>query len=122
MVVDMELVQQDAAVFGELKELVSCKTPHRFICLFPQQPGALVQGEGLWPAVSLQKPLRRYQWQRALSQTDSPDPKTNEVSSGYRESGYLPEAFINMLAFLGWNPGTEQEFHRPLQPGSAVLE
>ena len=37
------------------------------------------------------------------------DPKTNEVSSGYRESGYLPEAFINMLAFLGWNPGTEQE-------------
>jgi len=37
------------------------------------------------------------------------DPKTGEVSSGYRESGYLPEAFINMLAFLGWNPGTEQE-------------
>jgi glutamyl-tRNA synthetase len=37
------------------------------------------------------------------------DPKTGDVSSGYRESGYLPEAFINMLAFLGWNPGTEQE-------------
>ena len=37
------------------------------------------------------------------------DPKTNEVSSGYREGGYFPEAFINMLAFLGWNPGTEQE-------------
>lgn len=37
------------------------------------------------------------------------DPKTGETSSGYRESGYLPEAFINMLAFLGWNPGTEQE-------------
>lgn len=37
------------------------------------------------------------------------DPKTSEVSSGYRESGYLPEAFINMLALLGWNPGTEQE-------------
>ena len=33
----------------------------------------------------------------------------NDVSSGYRESGYFPEAFINMLAFLGWNPGTEQE-------------
>ncbi|WP_400192727.1 glutamate--tRNA ligase [Hymenobacter sp. B81] len=31
------------------------------------------------------------------------------VSSGYRESGYLPEAFINFLAFLGWNPGTQQE-------------
>ena len=37
------------------------------------------------------------------------DPKTNEISSGYREDGYLPEAFINMLAFLGWNPGTDQE-------------
>jgi len=37
------------------------------------------------------------------------DPKSGEVSSGYRESGYLPEAFVNMLAFLGWNPGTEQE-------------
>ena len=37
------------------------------------------------------------------------DPKSGEVSSGYRESGYLPEAFINMLALLGWNPGTEQE-------------
>ncbi len=32
-----------------------------------------------------------------------------EVSRGYREDGYYPEAFINMLAFLGWNPGTEQE-------------
>jgi glutamyl-tRNA synthetase len=37
------------------------------------------------------------------------DPKTGEVSSGYREDGYFPEAFINMLALLGWNPGTEQE-------------
>lgn len=36
----------------------------------------------------------------------SPD---GEVSSGYREAGYLPEAVINMLALLGWNPGTEQE-------------
>lgn len=32
-----------------------------------------------------------------------------ELYSGYRENGYLPGAFINMLAFLGWNPGTEQE-------------
>jgi glutamyl-tRNA synthetase len=39
------------------------------------------------------------------------DPSTGEKSSGYRESGYLPEAFINMLAFLGWNPGTEQEIY-----------
>ncbi len=37
------------------------------------------------------------------------DPKSGEISSGYRESGYLPEAVINMLALLGWNPGTEQE-------------
>jgi len=37
------------------------------------------------------------------------DLKTGEISSGYRESGYLPAAFINMLALLGWNPGTEQE-------------
>jgi glutamyl-tRNA synthetase len=37
------------------------------------------------------------------------DPKSGEISSGYRESGYFPEAFINMLALLGWNPGTEQE-------------
>jgi glutamyl-tRNA synthetase len=32
-----------------------------------------------------------------------------EVSRGYREDGYIPEAFVNLLAFLGWNPGTEQE-------------
>lgn len=32
-----------------------------------------------------------------------------EISHGYREDGYFPEAFVNMLAFLGWNPGTEQE-------------
>ena len=37
------------------------------------------------------------------------DPKTGEMSSGYRESGYFPEAVINFLALLGWNPGTEQE-------------
>ena len=37
------------------------------------------------------------------------DPKTGEVSSGYRESGYFPEAVVNFRALLGWNPGTEQE-------------
>ena len=37
------------------------------------------------------------------------DPKTGAVSSGYRESGYLPEAVVNFLALLGWNPGTDQE-------------
>ncbi|MFZ4412106.1 MAG: glutamate--tRNA ligase [Bacteroidales bacterium] len=45
-------------------------------------------------------PVFPIQWQ---------DPKTTEISSGYRESGYIPEAVINMLAFLGWNPGTTQE-------------
>ena len=37
------------------------------------------------------------------------DPKSGEVSSGYRERGYFPEAVVNFLALLGWNPGTEQE-------------
>ena len=37
------------------------------------------------------------------------DPKSGELSSGYRESGYFSDAFINMMAMLGWNPGTEQE-------------
>lgn len=38
------------------------------------------------------------------------DPETGDISRGYREDGYFPEAFINLLALLGWNPGTEQEF------------
>ncbi len=37
------------------------------------------------------------------------DPDTGAISSGYREEGYLPQACINLLALLGWNPGTEQE-------------
>lgn len=37
------------------------------------------------------------------------DPKTNETAVGFREAGYLPEALINFLALLGWNPGTAQE-------------
>ena len=37
------------------------------------------------------------------------DPKSGEISSGYREQGYLPQAVVNMLALMGWNPGTEQE-------------
>ena len=35
--------------------------------------------------------------------------ETHEISRGYKQDGYFPEAFINMLALLGWNPGTEQE-------------
>ncbi len=37
------------------------------------------------------------------------DPKTGETTKGFREMGFLPEAFVNMLALLGWNDGTEQE-------------
>jgi glutamyl-tRNA synthetase len=37
------------------------------------------------------------------------DPKTGEQSSGYKQNGYFAESFVNMLAMLGWNPGTPQE-------------
>jgi len=40
---------------------------------------------------------------------DWKDEKTGTISSGYREAGYFPEALVNFLALLGWNPGTEQE-------------
>lgn len=40
---------------------------------------------------------------------DWTDPKTNEVAIGFRERGFLPEAFVNMLAALGWNDGSGQE-------------
>src|SRR5690554_3657719 len=40
---------------------------------------------------------------------DWTDPVTGEKAIGFREAGYLPEALVNFLAFLGWNPGTEQE-------------
>jgi glutamyl-tRNA synthetase len=40
---------------------------------------------------------------------DWKDPKTGEVTQGFKEKGFLPEAFVNMLAVLGWNDGTEQE-------------
>ncbi len=39
------------------------------------------------------------------------DPNSEEIASGYREEGYLPEAMINMLLMLGWNEGTEQELY-----------
>ncbi len=41
--------------------------------------------------------------------TNWTNPETGEESSGYRERGFFPEGFTNMLAFLGWNPGTDQE-------------
>ncbi len=42
------------------------------------------------------------------------DPKSGEISSGYRERGYLPEAVVNFLALLGWNPGDDTEI-MPMQ-------
>jgi glutamyl-tRNA synthetase len=39
------------------------------------------------------------------------DPKTNELTEGFKEKGFLPEAFVNLLALLGWNEGTEQELY-----------
>ena len=39
------------------------------------------------------------------------DPKTNELTEGFFEKGFLPEAFINLLAVLGWNDGTEKELY-----------
>ncbi len=45
-------------------------------------------------------PVFPLQWQ---------DPTTGKIARGFREDGYLPEALTNFLAFLGWNPGTEQE-------------
>jgi glutamyl-tRNA synthetase len=39
------------------------------------------------------------------------DPKTNDTITGFKEMGFLPEAFINFLAMLGWNDGTEQELY-----------
>jgi glutamyl-tRNA synthetase len=43
------------------------------------------------------------------------DPKTGELSAGFREAGYLPQALLNFLALLGWNPGNDQELMSPEQ-------
>ncbi|PCJ81992.1 MAG: glutamate--tRNA ligase [Bacteroidetes bacterium] len=41
--------------------------------------------------------------------TEWEDPETGKISIGYREAGYIPQAFLNMLLMLGWNPGDERE-------------
>ena len=51
-------------------------------------------------------PVFAMNWPQAPAETD---PKTNELTEGFKEKGFLPEAFINLLALLGWNAGTEQE-------------
>lgn len=72
------------------------KFAHLPLLLKPEGSGKLSKRDG----DRLGFPVFPLQWQ---------DPKTKEISSGYRESGYLPQAVVNMLALLGWNPGTEQE-------------
>jgi glutamyl-tRNA synthetase len=69
---------------------------HLPLILKPSGQGKLSKRDG----VKLGFPVIPLEWK---------DPETGEVSMGYRESGYFPEAVVNILAFLGWNPGTEQE-------------
>ncbi|MEQ1675946.1 MAG: glutamate--tRNA ligase [Chitinophagaceae bacterium] len=51
-------------------------------------------------------PVFAMNWPQAPAGTD---PKTNELTEGFKEKGFLPDAFLNLLALLGWNDGTEQE-------------
>ena len=64
----------------------------------------VIRGEEWLPSAPLHVMLYR-----AFGWEDTKDPKSGETSRGYREDGYFPEAVINFLALLGWNPGTEQE-------------
>lgn len=69
---------------------------HLPLLLRPDGNGKLSKRDG----DKLGFPVFPLQWQ---------DKESGEISSGYREKGYYPEAFINLLALLGWNPGTAQE-------------
>lgn len=73
---------------------------HLPLLLKPDGTGKLSKRDG----DKLGFPVFPLEWHGKDAETGEPT-----VSSGYRESGYLPEAFINFLAFLGWNPGTTQE-------------
>ena len=77
-------------------EDVMPKFAHLPLILKPEGNGKLSKRDG----DRLGFPVFPIQWQ---------NPENQEISSGYRESGYIPQAFINMLSFLGWNPGTSQE-------------
>lgn len=68
---------------------------HLSLLLKPDGKGKLSKRDG----DRLGFPVFPLQWKNELG----------EISRGYREDGYYPEAFVNLLAFLGWNPGTEQE-------------
>lgn len=69
---------------------------HLPLILKPTGKGKLSKRDG----DKLGFPVFPLQWQ---------DPNTKELSRGFKEDGYFPEAMVNFLAFLGWNPGTEQE-------------
>lgn len=73
------------------------KFAHLPLILKPQGKGKLSKRDG----DKMGFPVFPLEWK---------DPKTGEISSGYREENYDPRAVVNMLSFLGWNPGTEQEF------------
>lgn len=75
------------------------KFAHLPLILKPQGKGKLSKRDG----DKMGFPVFPLEWK---------DPKTGEVSSGYKEENYLPEAVVNMLSLLGWNPGTEQEFFK----------
>ncbi|MBZ9730678.1 glutamate--tRNA ligase [Salegentibacter sp. JZCK2] len=75
------------------------KFAHLPLILKPQGKGKLSKRDG----DKLGFPVFPLEWK---------DPDSGEISAGYREDGYFPEAVTNMLAFLGWNPGTEQEFFK----------
>jgi glutamyl-tRNA synthetase len=72
------------------------KFAHLPLLLKPEGNGKLSKRDG----DRLGFPVFPLQWK---------DPKTGDMSSGYRESGYFPEATINFLALLGWNPGIDRE-------------
>ncbi|GAB2762522.1 glutamate--tRNA ligase [Salinimicrobium soli] len=76
------------------------KFAHLPLILKPQGKGKLSKRDG----DKMGFPVFPLQWK---------DPKTGEISAGYREDGYLPEAVVNMLALLGWNEGggSEQEIY-----------
>lgn len=69
---------------------------HLPLLLKPTGKGKLSKRDG----AKLGFPVFPLQWE---------DKKENETFAGYKEDGYLPEAFVNMIALLGWNPGEDQE-------------
>ena len=87
------------ALHQQLYDAFGWKAPefaHLPLILKPTGKGKLSKRDG----DKLGFPVFPLQWK---------DPKTGDIATGYREAGYFPEAVTNFLAFLGWNPGTEQE-------------